>query len=88
MSMPATASARVHPVRAMTTALTITATEPRASLTTSRKAARMFRFAPRPALSTAMEAMLPSRPMTPKTSRPVEVTSGGANRRWTPSTKA
>jgi len=79
---------RVHPVVAITTALTMTATDPRASLTTSRNAARMFREAPRPPASTAMEAMLPTRPTMPNTSSPVEVTSGGSNSRRTPSMRA
>ena len=49
MTSEATASARSHPVVAITTAATRTATDPRASLTTSRNAARMFMFVvPRP----------------------------------------
>ncbi len=62
ISRPASASIRVQPVSAITTALMITATDPRASLTTSKKAARMLRFAPRPELSTSIETMLPTSP--------------------------
>ena len=51
---------------AITTALTMTATDPRASLTTSRKAARRFRFAPRPEFSTSIETRFPSRPTMPR----------------------
>ena len=58
--MPVSASIRVQPVSVITTALTITATDPSASLTTSKKAARMLRFAPRPELSTSIETMLPT----------------------------
>lgn len=81
MRMPATASQPVQPVTAIATAARITASDPNASLTTSRNAARRLKFALRPAASTSRDAVLPSSPITPNTSRPAEAISGGANRR-------
>ena len=88
INIPATASIRVQPVNAITTALTMTATDPRASLTTSRNAARMFRFAPRPEFSTSIDTRFPSRPTMPNASSPPAVTSGGSNNRRPPSMNA
>ena len=86
ISTDTTASARVHPVVAMTTAATRTATEPSASFATSRNAARVLRLARRPRRSTAIETRLPTRPTAPKTSIGPEDTAGGSSRRRTPST--
>nr|KEP23203.1 hypothetical protein DA06_10850 [Georgenia sp. SUBG003] len=88
MNMAAMASARSNDVVAMTTALTITATEPSASLRTSRNAARMLRLSVRPPASTTMATTLPARPTTPNTSRPPAGTSGGAESRRMPSMRA
>ena len=87
MSRDTTASARVQPVVAMTMAATMTATEPRASLRTSRKAARRLRLVLRLPASRLMETALPTRPTMPKTSIPVEATSGGSTSRRMPSTR-
>lgn len=65
---PATASKPSHPVAIITTAETITATEPSASLTTSRNAARMFMLSPDCARSTIIDPMLAASPRTPKNS--------------------
>ena len=87
MRIDATASARSQPVSAMTTAATITATEPSASFTTSRNAARRLRLLLRAPASTAIDAMFPSRPTTPNTTISPVVTSGGSNSRRIPSTR-
>ncbi|GAA2999336.1 hypothetical protein GCM10010461_06150 [Microbacterium aurantiacum] len=86
--MPATASARYHPRVAIRMALAMTPTEPSASLTTSRDAARMFRFRERSLISTSSAAMLATRPTIPKNSRLPDAISGGSNRRRMPSTSA
>jgi hypothetical protein len=86
MRIDATASARDQPVTAMMPAATITATEPRASLTTSRKAARMLRLLSLAPARMAIDTTLPSRPTTPKATIRPDATSGGSNSRRTPST--
>ena len=86
MRIDASASARSQPVSAMTTAATMTATEPSASFTTSRNAARRLRLLLRALASTAIEAALPTSPMTPNTTMSEDVTSGGSNSRRIPST--
>ena len=85
MRSETTASARVEPVVAITMAATMTAIEPRASLSTSRNAARRFRFDDRLVASSVIDTALPTRPTTPKTSMPVEAISGGSNSRRMPS---
>lgn len=86
--MPAIASARVQPVKKITTAPMITATDPSASLTTSRKAARMLRLLLRPPTSTKIAMTLAMRPTMPMMSIPVPSTSAGVISRRTPSTNA
>ena len=83
MMSEATASARVHPVRATTPAAAMTPTEPSASLTTSRKAARALRLESRPPARMSMETMLATRPIAPMTSMPSASISPGATRSMT-----
>ena len=71
---------------AIVAAASSTATEPMASLTTSRKAARMFMSCVRVRTSRAMDAPLPTRPTRPNTIIAVDATSGGSTRRRTAST--
>jgi hypothetical protein len=86
MNRPASASACWKPVNWMTSAATITPREPRASLSTSRKAAFMLRLESLPPASTRIATRFASRPTTPKTSSSPEAISGGAPRRRMPST--
>ena len=81
----ATASARPHPNAHSAPAATITATEPSASLATSRKAARMLRFASRPPARISRETAFATRPRTPTRSIGPASTSGGEARRHAPS---
>ena len=84
----ATASARVHPVRATTAAAMMTPTDPRASLRTSRKAAFILRLSPcpscpRPPERTSSAMTLAASPMTPMMSMPEASTCGATSRLWT-----
>ena len=85
MKIETIASARSNPVVAMTIAATMTASDPSASLSTSRKAARMLKLPSRPPANTSIAPILATRPTTPKTSMIPDATSGGANSRWMPS---
>ena len=88
MTSEATASARSQPVVAITTAATRTATDPRASLTTSRNAARMFMFVrPRPAEHREADEVADQADHAEDEHRRRVATSGGENRRCTPSTR-
>jgi hypothetical protein len=81
MRIAATASAPAQPVNRMTTAAPITATEPNASFTTSRNAARRLKFAERLVARTRIDATFPTRPMMPKTRSWLGASSGGLKRR-------
>ena len=84
ISNEATGSARSHPVARITTAATIAASDPTVSLSTSRKAPRMFSEASRRAESTTSEIALASRPTAAKASIWPAATSGGSTRRRIP----
>jgi hypothetical protein len=59
----------------------MTLIEPRASLATSRKAARMLRFDRRSEARTSIETTLPTSPTTPKATSIVDGISGGLRNR-------
>ena len=67
MTSAATASALIQPVIQITIDATMTASDPSASLPTSRNAARRLKLSPRRALRTMSAAMLPTSPMMPNT---------------------
>jgi hypothetical protein len=81
ISSEATASARSQPVSATAPAAASTATEPSASLMTSSRAARVFRFPPEILDSSTIETTLPASPATPKTAITPEATTDGSTSR-------
>ena len=75
-------SARVNPVVAMITPVTITAAAPSVSEATSRKAPRRFRLSACAWRSSSSDTALAARAITPNTMSRPEPTASGDTSRW------